>query len=84
MVDAVHFGQELVDYGIAYASSAAGGAALFGDRVQFVENDDVKIAQVAFLLILDVSSERMDAFNLLLGVCEEFTNIFLALTDEFV
>lgn len=44
----------------------------------------MKIAQVTFLFILEISSISVRFVNLLLGVRKKFTNVLLALPDKLI
>lgn len=52
LVDTVHLREDLVDDGVADTGTAAGGATLFEDGVEFIEDDDVEATLVALLLVL--------------------------------
>lgn len=54
LVDTIHFGEKLVDYGVSDASSAVGGATLFEDGIEFIKDDDVQSTLVAFFFVLDI------------------------------
>jgi hypothetical protein len=52
LVDTIHFGEELVDNGVAYAGSTACSPTLLRDGIKFVKDNDVQITCIAFLFIL--------------------------------
>jgi hypothetical protein len=73
LIHTVQFRQQLVDHAISNASSAASAAtSLLADRVQLVEDNDVKTTLVPFLFVL------------LLRISEELSDIFFRLSDIFV
>ena len=73
LVNTVEFGQQLVDNTVAHTSTTACSAAsLLAYSVQFVEDDDMKPTLIALLFVL------------LLGICEELSNILFRLTNIFV
>ena len=52
LINTVHFGEKLVDDTISDTSPSRGGATLFTNGIQFIENDDMESTLIAFFFIL--------------------------------
>jgi len=85
LVDAVHFGEELVYDCVAHTGAAACSTTLFGDRIEFVEYNNVEITGVAFFFVLPKLRQYVSRVRyIFFCIGEEFADVLFTLTNVFV